>query len=73
MAINRNQRKRVMGRLKHSPITQMEYRAKKEAEAIERMHIIGPVQAPRLNKTYNDGAGILSGLHGTGKKHRNMG
>jgi len=50
----------------------MDYKAKREGDAIHKMHIIGPVQPSRLNHTYRTGQG-LSGLNCTGKGHRKIG
>jgi hypothetical protein len=75
MGLSKHEQKclRAQRRMNSYGQTAKDYRAKREGEQIDRMHIIGPVQQPRLNKTYQDGSGGMQGLHCTGKKHRKIG
>lgn len=58
-----NQRKRKRKRNNYNPI---DASCERESKAVDRMHKIGCVQQPRLNRTYSvDGYTYV-----TGKRHR---
>jgi hypothetical protein len=52
-----------------SGLTSKDLRSILESRAINKMQVIGPVQAPRLNFTYKVDGYIFN----TGKKHRKIG